>query len=92
MFLFDLAVYTLSTLYWYADFSLPKNIEFLAAGLVIIFGIFTLYLKSQYKIREFNITFKNVYLLFEGIVMTHVLPAVYLLLFAASIKSLSFDT
>ena len=30
----------------------------------------TLFLKANYKIREFNNTFKNTYLLFEGIVLT----------------------
>ena len=85
MFLFDLLVLLISTYYWGNYFGyLPKAIAFLCI-LTVITGLIILYLKGNYKIREFNITFKNTYLLFEGIVMTHVLPSIYLLIFAASI-------
>lgn len=85
MFLFDLLVLLFSTYYWANYFGyLPKAIAFLCI-LIVITGLIILYLKGNYKIREFNITFKNTYLLFEGIVMTHVLPSIYLLIFATSI-------
>ena len=87
MFIFDLLILFISTFYWANFFNYtPKAIALLCIFVVFI-GLIVLYLKGNYKIREFNITFKNTYLLFEGIVMTHVLPAAYLLIFAASIKS-----
>lgn len=85
MFLFDLLILFLSTFIWANIFGYtPKAITLLCIMIVVV-GLSVLYLKGNYKIREFNITLKNSYLLFEGIVMTHVLPAVYLLIFASSI-------
>lgn len=87
MFLFDLLVLFISTFYWATFFGYtPKAITILCF-LVISVGSIVLYLKGNYKIREFNITVKSAYLLFEGVVMTHVLPSVYLLIFAVSLKS-----
>ncbi len=85
MFIFDLLVLFISTCYWANFFNYTsKAITFLSI-LVVFIGLIVLYLKGNYKIREFNITLKNTYLLFEGIVMTHVLPSIYLVIFAASI-------
>ena len=85
MFLFDLFILFLSTYIWSNSFGYtPKAIAVLCF-LVVTIGLMVLFLKGNYKIREFNINFKNTYLLFEGIVMTHVFPALYLLIFAASI-------
>ena len=84
MFLFDLIILCLSTYYWSNIFDYtPKAVAILCC-LVISIGLIILYLKGNYKIREFNINFKNSYLLFEGIVMTHVLPSLFLVIFAAS--------
>ena len=41
--------------------------------------LFPIFLKGHYKIREFNITIKNIYLLLEGIIFAHI-PAFILLL------------
>lgn len=89
MFIFDLLVLLISTYFWanFYDYT-PKAITLLCI-LVVFTGLIVLYLKGNYKIREFNITFKNTYLLFEGIVMTHVLPSIYLLIFAVSITDTS---
>lgn len=87
MFLFDLIVLFVSTFYWAKFFDYTPKAVTLLCILVVIGGLTVLYLKGNYKIREFNITVKNAYLLFEGIVMTHVLPALYLLIYAASLKS-----
>ena len=87
MFLFDLIIFCLSTFLWSSFFDYtPKAIGILCF-LVISIGLVVLFLKGNYKIREFNISLKNTYLLFEGVVMTHVIPALYLLIFAASITS-----
>ena len=84
MFLFDLIILFLSTFLWSKIFGYtPKAIGILCI-LVVSIGLVVLSLKGNYRIREFNINLKNTYLLFEGIVMTHVVPAVYLFIFAAS--------
>ncbi|MCR4881810.1 MAG: exopolysaccharide biosynthesis polyprenyl glycosylphosphotransferase [bacterium] len=87
MFIFDLLIlcfvtYICAELFGYTG----KAILFLCI-LVVSVGLIVLFLKGNYKIREYNITVKNTYLLFEGVVMMHILPAIYLLIFAASITS-----
>ena len=85
MFIFDLLILFLSTLMWAYKFNYSiKAIIFLTL-LVVTIGLIVLFLKGNYKIREFNITGKNTYLLFEGIVMMHVIPALYLFIFASSV-------
>ena len=85
MFLFDLIILCLTTYYLSNLFGYtPKAVAILCC-LTVPVGLMILYLKGNYKIREFNINLKNTYLLFEGVVMTHVIPALYLLIFAASI-------
>ena len=85
MFLFDLIILCLSTYYWANIFGYTPKAVCILCGLVVPIGLIILFLKSNYKIREHNINFKNSYLLFEGIVMTHVLPVLYLVIFAASV-------
>lgn len=84
MFLFDLIILCLSTYCWANVFGYTSKAVGILCCLVISVGLIVLYLKGNYKIREHNINFKNAYLLFEGIVMTHVLPSLYLVIFAAS--------
>lgn len=84
MFLFDLIALFISTFVWANLFDYtPKAIGILCF-LVVTVGLVVLYMKGNYRIREFNINFKNIYLLFEGIVMAQVLPSLYLVIFAAS--------
>ena len=87
MFTFDFIVLCLMTYLLSNHFGYTEKAVLILCTLVTATGLIILYLKGNYKIREFNITFKNTYLLFEGVVMTHVLPAIYLLIFAASITS-----
>ena len=87
MFVFDFVTLSLSTLLWSNFFGYTPKAICILCFLVVVVGLIVLYLKGNYKIREFNINFKNTYLLFEGVVMTHVLPGLYLLIFAASIAS-----
>lgn len=83
MFIFDMLILFLSTLMWAYKFNYSaKAIIFLTLSVVVV-GLIVLFLKGNYKIREFNITGKNTYLLFEGIVMMHVIPALYLFIFAS---------
>lgn len=85
MFIFDLITLLLSTFLWSHFFGYTPKAVVLLCLMVTAIGLIVLYLKGNYKIREFNINLKNTYLLFEGIVMAHVFPALYLLVFAASI-------
>lgn len=84
MFLFDFIVLCLSTYCWANIFYYTPKAVAILCSLVVSVGLVILYLKGNYKIREHNINFKNSYLLFEGIVMAHVLPSLYLVIFAAS--------
>ena len=87
MFIFDLLIFAMSTYLWANFFGYTFKAIILLSLLIVPVGLMVLFLKGNYRIREFNFTLKNTYLLFEGIVMTHVIPAVYLLVFAASITS-----
>lgn len=87
MFIFDFVALSLTTYFCANFFGYTPRAIWILCNLVTLAGLIILYLKGNYKIREFNITFKNTYLLFEGIVMAHVLPAIYLLICAASITS-----
>lgn len=65
MFLFDLSVFAFSTSVFYGSlcdhndsFSLNRV---LVVAVVVVAGLFSLFLKGQYKIREFNITLWNAY-------------------------------
>ena len=84
MFLFDLITLLLSTCLLSNFFNYTYKAICLLTFLVVTVGLTVLYMKGNYRIREFNVNFKNIYLLFEGIVMTHVLPSLYLAIFAAS--------
>lgn len=79
MFTFDLMILGLSTALWCGVFQFPLNFKMVVTALVAISGLVALFLKSNYKVREFNNTKKNAYLLFEGVVFSQI-PAVILLL------------
>ena len=87
MFIFDFLVLSLSTFIWANFFDYTPKAVIILCITTVIAGLVILYLKGNYKIREFNINTKNTYLLFEGVVMAHVISAAYLLIFASSITS-----
>ena len=87
MFIFDLITLSASTYLWARCYGYTTKAIVILCLLTVALGLLILFLKGNYRIREFNITIKNTYLLFEGVVMTHVVPAIYLLVFAASITS-----
>lgn len=90
MFLFDIAVMLTSTTLLYTGFGLPENILDLTVLITVLSGIAVLFLKDNYKIREFNTTLKNYYLLFEGIVFAQIPPAILLLTFTHDVSSFEF--
>lgn len=94
MFLFDLLVFTLSTNLLYGIFYGNNNFfslnRILVVTVVVIAGLYSLFLKGQYKIREFNITLWNAYRLFEGVFFAHVIPAIILFFTVEKITLLKF--
>ena len=66
MFIFDLIILLLSTYFVGYYFAFDLNILLPTIVLVAVVGLWTLFLKGNYKIREFNITFWNFYRLLEG--------------------------
>lgn len=80
MFLYDALILGLSSYFWYAKFNLTSKMLIPAVLLIVATGLFTLFLKANYKIREFNNTLKNCYLLFEGVIFSQI-PAAILLAF-----------
>lgn len=87
MFIFDCIILFLSTFVWAAAYNYTAKAIWILCVLIVLSGLIVLLLKGNYKIREFNINLRNMYLLFEGVVMTHVIPATYLIIFATSITS-----
>ena len=79
MFLYDALILSVSTGVWFKYFSLNNKLFLAAIFLVLAIGLFTLFLKGNYKIREFNNTKKNFYLLFEGVVFSQIPVALLLL-------------
>lgn len=80
MFLYDALIFGLSSYFWYGKFNLTFKMLIPAVLLIVATGLFTLFLKANYKIREFNNTLKNCYLLFEGVIFSQI-PAAILLAF-----------
>ena len=90
MFLFDLTIIVLSTVYWYSSFGLSNEHMDITVFLTALTGVVVLFLKDNYKIREFNSTLKNSYLLFEGIVFSQIPATILLLMFESEVKSFGF--
>ena len=90
MFIFDILILFISTSFWYKYFNLPENLFIISIALITIIGFIVLFLKDNYKIREFNISSKNYYLLFEGIFISHVPLLIFLLIINHNIQILKF--
>ena len=90
LFLYDFAVIFCSTLIWYKYFNLPENYFGSVTIITLLVGMFTLFLKDNYKIREFNITLKNIYLLFEAVVFAIFPASVILFIFNRDLNSIYF--
>lgn len=90
MFLFDLITLVISTVYWFNHFNLPFELMDITVLLTTLTGIIVLFLKDNYKIREFNSTLKNYYLLFEGVVFSQIPTTILLLTFNQDAKSFEF--
>ena len=85
MFLFDLIILCLSTFFVGQYLGLTLGLLAVATGFVVLAGLGILFLKGNYKIREFNPSFWNFYRLFEGMIFTHI-PVGILLYFFVDIS------
>ena len=90
MLIFDILILFISTSFWYKYFNLPENLFIISIALITIIGFIVLFLKDNYKIREFNISSKNYYLLFEGIFIFHVPLLIFLFTIKHNIQTLEF--
>lgn len=83
-------VFELSSIFWYKELQMNSDYFVAIIVLITITGLLTLFLKSNYKIREFNNTAKNCYLLFEGIVFSQIPALILLLIMTKSFTSVEF--
>lgn len=90
MFLYDALILGLSSCFWYAKFNLASKMLIPAVLLIVATGLFTLFLKANYKIREFNNTLKNCYLLFEGVIFSQIPAAILLAFFNLNLSVAKF--
>lgn len=90
MFTFDLIILGLSTVFWYGFFQLPQNLKLVTLLVTVIAGLFSLFLKANYKIREFNNTKKNAYLLFEGVIFSQIPALILFLIFFKHLVVIKF--
>ena len=90
MFLYDALIFGLSSYFWYAKFNLTSKMLIPTVLLIVATGLFSLTLKSNYKIREFNNTLKNCYLLFEGVIFSQIPAAILLAFFNLNLSLAKF--
>ena len=89
MFIFDLLVFTIST-YCLSNIFCSFKLTMLTVALVTTVGLFSLFLKGQYKIREHNVTVWNAYRLFEGVVFANIPVGVLLFFFVSKLLLIKF--
>ena len=90
LFFIDLVTLGLLTLYWYNYFNLSSEYKIETIILTIVVCMVSLYMKENYKLREHNITNKNSYLLFEGIVIGFIPTIITGLIFGDYLQFLKF--
>ena len=93
MFLFDFFTFTsVSVLLSKSILSkeIYSSVNLLNEFLIIFLGLFVLFLKGNYKIREFNISLKNTYLLLEGITLAHISSFILLYLTTDKLSALKY--
>lgn len=86
-----MVVIALSTYFLYGYFELPELYRLYAVAITTFLGAIVLYLKSQYQIREFNVTKKNYYLLFEGVIFFNFITFLSLLCFVPKLLLIKYS-
>lgn len=90
MLTFDIAVFVFAAIILKDFVRIPGSLYITTSVMILVFGLIALYLKGNYKIREFNITVKNTYLLFEGVLFAHIIPLVHLLRYTDKIEAIKY--
>lgn len=90
MFIFDLLTFLIVTTLVANSLGMSIKLQIAAIILTVLSGIIVLFLKANYKIREFNINLKNAYLLFEGIIFAHIPTIIMLTIFVGKLITLKF--
>lgn len=88
--LFDLVVIATSTFFWAKYYQINNLFALSYSFIATLVGFIVLFLKDNYKIREFNNTKKNTYLLFEGVVFANAPLLLLILLFSRELNSFYF--
>gem|GEM_PF-1224192 len=81
MFLFDSMLLFFSTLLTATYFDFSRMTALLAAILVVVTGLISIFLHGDYKIREFNPTFWNFYRVFESMIFAHIPVGIFIYFF-----------
>lgn len=81
MFVFDLLILSITTYAVGNFFGFSFKINLATVILTTLSGLIVLFLKGNYKIREFNITSWNFYRLLEGVIFTNIPALMFLYLF-----------
>lgn len=90
IFSYDFFTFLIITSLLYSHFNLPEPFLNLTVLLTVLTGLSVLFLKENYKIREFNNTLKNYYLLFEGVVFSQIPAALILFPFVNGVRTFEF--
>ncbi len=90
MFIFDFLVFIITSFLCCEVYGIMGIAQLVTVVLITLTGMVVLILKSNYKIREFNINKKNIYLLFEGVIMAHIPVAVIMFGFMPYRQSVLF--
>lgn len=77
----DALIFEVLTLFTAANYNIPEKNTILTTILFTVCGVYVLFMKGFYKIRNYELDPKDAYLLFEGIVLAAVIPFVTLLFF-----------
>lgn len=89
MFIFDLLVFTILT-YCFSSMYCNQKVSILATVVVTVVGLFSLFLKGQYKVREHNLTAWNAYRLLEGVVFANIPAGILLFFFVPKLVLVKF--
>jgi len=88
LFCIDIAIFLAATCFAGLHSGIPLQAALLAGIVFALFGSYVLFLKGYYRVRSFKP--KDIYLLFEGIILGAIIPAAIVLLVNFSAETLKF--
>lgn len=81
IFIFDLVIFILSTAFISKFLNMSFILSIVSICIITATGLYSLYLKGNYIIREFNVSIWNAYRLFEGVIFAHIPCAIALFIY-----------